>query len=40
MRRVRAGIELTTNGLPPFDIADAQKLYQMTLGGVARGSMG
>ncbi len=35
VRRVRAGIELTTNGLPPFDIADAQKLYQMTLGGVA-----
>jgi CHAT domain-containing protein/tetratricopeptide (TPR) repeat protein len=35
VRRVRAGIELTTNGLPPFDIADAQKLYQLTLGGVA-----
>jgi CHAT domain-containing protein len=35
VRRVRVGIELTTNGLPRFDIADAQKLYQMTLGGVA-----
>jgi CHAT domain-containing protein/tetratricopeptide (TPR) repeat protein len=35
VRRVRAGIELTTNGLPTFDIADAQKLYQLTLGGVA-----
>ncbi len=35
VRRVRAGIELTTAGLPTFDIADAQKLYQMTLGGVA-----
>ena len=35
VRRVRAGIELTTTGLPTFDIADAQKLYQMTLGGVA-----
>src|SRR5262249_46789557 len=29
-------IELTANGLPTFDIADAQKLYQMTLGGVAK----
>jgi CHAT domain-containing protein/tetratricopeptide (TPR) repeat protein len=38
VRRVRAGIELTANGLPTFDIADAQKLYQLTLGGVA-GSM-
>jgi CHAT domain-containing protein len=38
VRRVRAGIELTTNGLPTFDVADAQRLYQMTLGGVA-GSM-
>ena len=36
VRRVRAGIELTTSGLPTFDIADAQKLYQLTLGGVAR----
>jgi CHAT domain-containing protein/tetratricopeptide (TPR) repeat protein len=35
VRRIRAGIELTTNGLPTFDIADDQKLYQMTLGGVA-----
>ncbi len=35
VRRVRAGIELTTNALPPFDVEDAQKLYQMTLGGVA-----
>ena len=35
VRRVRAGIELTTAGLPTFDIADAQKLYQLTLGGVA-----
>lgn len=39
VRRLRAGIELTTDGLPPFDIADAQTLYQMTLGGVA-GSLG
>ncbi|HET6198419.1 MAG TPA: CHAT domain-containing protein, partial [Acetobacteraceae bacterium] len=36
VRRVRAGIELTANGLPNFDIADAQKLYQMTLGGVEK----
>jgi CHAT domain-containing protein len=35
VRRVRAGIELTTAGLPVFDVADAQKLYQLTLGGVA-----
>jgi len=35
VRRIRAGIELTTNGLPTFDIADDLKLYQMTLGGVA-----
>jgi CHAT domain-containing protein len=35
VRRIRAGIELTTAGLPTFDIADDQKLYQMTLGGVA-----
>ena len=35
VRNVRAGIELTTNGLPTFDVADAQKLYQMTIGGVA-----
>ncbi len=37
VRRVRAGIELTTRGLPPFDIADSQKLYQMTLGGLGKG---
>jgi CHAT domain-containing protein len=36
VRRVRAGIELTTSGLPTFDIADAQKLYQITLGGVGK----
>ncbi len=35
VRRLRAGIELTTEALPTFDIADAQKLYQITLGGVA-----
>ena len=35
VRRIRAGIELTTNQLPTFDVADAQKLYQLTLGGVA-----
>lgn len=36
VRRVRAGIELTSSGLPTFDTADAQKLYQMTLGGLAK----
>ncbi|MEJ0018320.1 MAG: CHAT domain-containing protein [Acetobacteraceae bacterium] len=35
VRRVRAGIELTSAGLPTFNVADAQKLYQLTLGGVA-----
>jgi CHAT domain-containing protein len=35
VRHVRAGIELTSDHLPTFDVADAQKLYQMTLGGVA-----
>ena len=35
VRRVRAGIELTSNGLPTFDVADAQKLYQLTIGGVS-----
>ncbi len=35
VRRVRAGIELTSSGLPTFDVADAQKLYQLTIGGVA-----
>jgi CHAT domain-containing protein/tetratricopeptide (TPR) repeat protein len=36
VRRIRASIELTTDTLPTFDVADAQKLYQMTLGGVAK----
>jgi CHAT domain-containing protein len=40
VRNVRAGIELTTNGLPTFDVADAQKLYQMTIGGVASAMVG
>jgi CHAT domain-containing protein/tetratricopeptide (TPR) repeat protein len=35
VKRVREGIELTTAGLPPFDIPDATKLYKLTLGGVA-----
>ena len=35
VRRIRAGIELTSNGLPTFDVADAQNLYRMTLGSVA-----
>ena len=35
VKRIREGIELTTAGLPPFDIADAQRLYKLTLGGVA-----
>jgi CHAT domain-containing protein len=35
VKRVREGIELTTAGLPPFDIPDATKLYTITLGGVA-----
>ncbi len=35
VRRVRAGIELTTAGLPTFDTADAQTLYQLTLGKLA-----
>jgi CHAT domain-containing protein len=35
VHQVRAGIELTTGGLPTFDTAGAQKLYQLTLGGVA-----
>ena len=35
VRRIRASIELTSTALPTFDIADAQKLYQLTLGGVA-----
>jgi CHAT domain-containing protein/tetratricopeptide (TPR) repeat protein len=40
VHRVRAGIELTTAGLPTFDIADDQKLYQITLGGVASALQG
>ncbi|HUB46759.1 MAG TPA: CHAT domain-containing tetratricopeptide repeat protein [Acetobacteraceae bacterium] len=36
VKRVRAGIEETTAGLPQFDIADAQRLYRLTLGGVAK----
>jgi CHAT domain-containing protein len=35
VKRIREGIELTTAGLPPFDIKDAMQLYKMTLGGVA-----
>lgn len=34
--RIRKSIELTTAGLPKFDIADARRLYQLTLGGVAK----
>lgn len=33
--RVRAGIELTTDRLPVFDIAGARELYDLTLRGVA-----
>ena len=40
VRSIRAGIELTTAGLPTFDILDDQKLYQMTLGGVASALQG
>ena len=40
VRRVRTGIELTGDTLPAFDIADAQKLYRLTLGGVAAGLEG
>ena len=36
VKRTREGIELTTAGLPQFDVADAQRLYQLTLGGVAK----
>jgi CHAT domain-containing protein len=35
VKRIRAGIEETTAGLPEFDIQDAQRLYRLTLGGVA-----
>jgi CHAT domain-containing protein len=35
VKRIREGIELTTAGLPPFDIADATQIYKLTLGGVA-----
>jgi CHAT domain-containing protein/tetratricopeptide (TPR) repeat protein len=34
VKRIREGIELTTAGLPPFDIPDAQRIYKLTLGGV------
>ena len=34
VRKVREGIEITET-LPTFDIADAQSLYRLTLGGVA-----
>ncbi len=37
VKRVRAGIEQTSaSSLPTFDIADAQQLYTLTLGGVAK----
>ena len=36
VQRIRAGIELTTAGLPQFDIPDAQQLYKVTVGGVAQ----
>ncbi len=35
VHQIRQGIEITNGGLPTFDIASAQKLYQLTLGGVA-----
>ena len=35
VKRIREGIELTTAGLPPFDIQDDMRLYNITLGGVA-----
>jgi CHAT domain-containing protein len=36
VQHVRAGIEQTNaDSLPPFDIADAQQLYNLTLGGLA-----
>ena len=35
VKRVRAGIELTTDKLPEFNVADAQELYNLTLRGVA-----
>ena len=38
VRDIRAGIELTTTGLPTFDIADAQELYDATLGGCRDGA--
>ena len=34
--RIRASIELSGGALPNFDIADAQQLYKLTLGGVAK----
>ncbi len=36
VKRIREGIELTTAGLPPFDIPDAMQIYKLTLGGVAK----
>jgi len=36
VKRIRAGIEETTAGLPEFDIPDDQRLYRLTLGGVAK----
>ncbi|HLB98193.1 MAG TPA: CHAT domain-containing tetratricopeptide repeat protein, partial [Acetobacteraceae bacterium] len=35
VRKVRAGIEMTTNGLPTFDTAASRALYDDTLGPVA-----
>jgi CHAT domain-containing protein len=35
VHQIRQGIEITNGGLPTFDIASAQELYQLTLGGVA-----
>jgi CHAT domain-containing protein len=35
VRKVRAGIEMTTDGLPTFDITASQALYDDTLGPVA-----
>ena len=35
VKRIRASIESNEDSPPPFDIADAQALYQDTLGGVA-----
>ncbi len=35
VRRIRESIEATSATPPPFDVADAQQLYKLTLGGVA-----